>query len=76
VFYYVFQQKGSKMEILDMKEACEFLRVSKPSLYKYIRSGEIPAFKMGRVWRFDKGLLDGWVKNKVQQDTQARSAKE
>jgi len=61
------------MEVLNMQEACNFLRVAKPTLYKYIRSGQIPAFKMGRVWRFHKQSLEGWIKAKVEHDTHARS---
>jgi len=63
------------MEVLNMDEACQYLRVAKPTLYKYIRTGQIPAFKMGRVWKFDRDTLEGWVKNQVQKDTQARSEK-
>lgn len=64
------------MEVLNLEEACQFLRVAKPTLYRYIRSGQIPAFKMGRVWRFHKESLDKWVRTQVEQDTLARSAKE
>ena len=64
------------MEVLNMEEACKFLRVAKPTLYKYIRTGQVPAYKMGRVWRFHKEMLEVWVKAQVQKDTEARSAKE
>lgn len=63
------------MEVLDLNEACKFLKIAKPTLYKYIRRGDIPAFKMGRVWRFHRESLDVWVKNRVQEDTQARSVR-
>lgn len=61
------------MEVLNLDEACQFLRIAKPTLYKYIRKGQIPAFKMGRVWRFHKESLELWVKDRVQKDTQALS---
>jgi excisionase family DNA binding protein len=60
-------------EILNIQEACTFLRIAKPTLYKYIRSGEIPAFKMGRVWRFHKASLDEWIKTRMREHTEARS---
>jgi excisionase family DNA binding protein len=60
------------MEVLNMQEACKFLRVAKPTLYKYIRTGKIPAFKMGRVWRFHRESLEVWVRAQVQTATQAR----
>lgn len=64
------------MEVLNLEEACQYLRVAKPTLYRYIRRGEIPAFKMGRVWRFHKELLELWVKSRVENDTKAHSTKE
>lgn len=63
------------MEVLDMQGACEFLKIAKPTLYKYIRTGQIPAFKVGRIWRFHRESLDTWVKGRVNEDTQARSRK-
>ena len=31
------------MEILDMEGACEFLKLAKPTLYKFIRNGADPS---------------------------------
>lgn len=67
--------KVGKMEVLNADEACQYLKIAKVTLYKYIRKGRIPAFKMGRVWKFHKESLDNWVKGRVQEDTQARSEK-
>ena len=64
------------MEVLNLEEACQYLRIAKPTLYKYIRKGQIPAFKMGRVWRFHKESLEQWVRDRVQIDTKALSDKE
>lgn len=63
------------MEVLDLEGACEFLKIAKPTLYKYVRTGQIPAFKVGRIWRFHKESLDTWVRGRVSEDTQARSKK-
>lgn len=63
------------MEVLDMEGACEFLKIAKPTLYKHIRTGQIPAFKVGRMWRFHRESLDSWVKGRISEDTHARSTK-
>ena len=65
-----------EMEVLNIEEACQYLRIAKVTLYKYIRRGEIPAFKVGRVWRFHKESLEQWVRDRVQIDTKALSDKE
>ena len=62
-------------EILGFEEACQFLKLAKPTLYGYLRRGEIPAFKMGRMWKFHKESLDQWIKDKVEADTSVRKAK-
>lgn len=63
------------MEVLNIEEACKFLKVAKPTLYNYVRAGKVPCFKLGRVWRFHKEALDTWVRSCVSQETEARSGK-
>ena len=60
-------------EILTVQEVCDYLRIAKPTLYRYVRSGDLPGFKMGKIWKFHKHSIDQWVQDKVTQDTQARS---
>lgn len=62
-------------EVLSFEEACQFLKLAKPTLYNYVRRGDVPAFKMGRVWKFHKESLDQWLKEKVKEDTKTRSQK-
>ncbi len=52
---------GGAPEVMDIYAAAEYLRVSRGTLYKSIRAGEVPAFKLGRGWRFRKALLDRWM---------------
>lgn len=60
-------------DILDIDQACEFLKLSKPMIYKCVRTGRIPAFKVGKVWRFDRETLHEWAKKRISADTEARS---
>lgn len=60
-------------EILTLDEVCSFLRVSRPTAYRYVRSGGLPAFKMGKAWKFNRTALVHWVNTRTQQDTEARS---
>ena len=56
-------------DILSVPEACKFLRVHRNTLYKLIRDGELPAFRLmqGGRWRFRKRDLEQWL-----EDCQAR----
>lgn len=60
-------------EILTVQEVCNYLRIAKPTLYRYVRSGALPGFKMGKIWKFHKHSIDQWIQNRVTQDTLARS---
>ena len=51
-------------EVLDIRQASEYLGFSGDSLYRYASEGFIPAFKLGNRWRFKKSLLDAWMDEK------------
>jgi PAS domain S-box-containing protein/excisionase family DNA binding protein len=53
-------------ELMTTKEASEYLKLSYMTLYKLAQQGEIPAYKLGGHWRFNKTVLDSWFANKSQ----------
>lgn len=63
-------------EVLDAEEACEYLKIARVTLYKYVRSGQIPATKLGRIWRFQKSALDRWMSDRIKDDTNQRASRE
>jgi excisionase family DNA binding protein len=48
-------------EVMDIRQASEYLGISGDTLYRYASEGFIPAFKLGNRWRFKKDLLDTWM---------------
>ena len=48
-------------EVMDIRQASDYLGISPDTLYKYASEGFIPAFKLGNRWRFKRSLLDGWM---------------
>jgi excisionase family DNA binding protein len=48
-------------EVMDIREASEYLGVSREALYRFIHAQRIPAFKLGNRWRFKKTVLDRWM---------------
>ncbi len=48
-------------EVMDIRQASEYLGISGDTLYRYASEGLIPAFKLGNRWRFKKSLLDAWM---------------
>ena len=51
-------------EVMDIRQASEYLGVSGDTLYRYASDGFVPAFKLGNRWRFKKSLLDSWMDEK------------
>ena len=48
-------------EVMDIRQASDYLGVSPDTLYKYASEGFVPAFKLGNRWRFKRSRLDEWM---------------
>ena len=57
------QLKENISDILSVPEACRFLSVHRNTLYKLIRAGELPAFRLitGGHWKFRRSELSEWL---------------
>ena len=51
-------------EVMNIRQASEYLGVSPDTLYKYLSENKIPAFKLGNRWKFKKALLDRLMESK------------
>jgi excisionase family DNA binding protein len=51
-------------EVMDIRQASDYLGISGDTLYRYASEGFVPAFKLGNRWRFRKSLLDAWMDEK------------
>jgi excisionase family DNA binding protein len=51
-------------EVMDIRQAAEYLGISGDTLYRYASEGFVPAFKLGNRWRFKRSLLDAWMVEK------------
>ncbi|MBR4791137.1 MAG: PTS sugar transporter subunit IIA [Treponema sp.] len=52
-------------DILTIEEVAKYLRVSDRTVYDWAQKGEIPAGKIGTVWRFKKSEVENWVNAKL-----------
>ncbi|MBP5568672.1 MAG: PTS sugar transporter subunit IIA [Treponema sp.] len=48
-------------DILTIEEVSKYLRISDRTVYDWAQKGEIPAGKIGTVWRFKKSEIERWV---------------
>ncbi len=49
-------------KIMTTKEVSEYLKLHEITICKYAAQGKIPAIRIGGVWRFDKDIIDRWIK--------------
>jgi len=47
--------------ILTVPEVCEYLHVSQATIYRLLRRKNLPAFRIGKNWRFNVGDLERWI---------------
>jgi excisionase family DNA binding protein len=48
-------------EVMDIRQASDYLGISPDTLYKYAADDFVPAFKLGNRWRFKRSRLDEWM---------------
>ena len=59
------------MEVLTTKETCVLLKTKRLTLYKLVKSGELPAFRMGRAWKFERASIEAWIRRKMEENHKA-----
>ena len=55
----------SKDELLTAAETCRYLKIAPRTLYRYIQERRMPAFKLGKEWRFVRSDLEQWFRRRV-----------
>lgn len=46
-----------------LEETAEYLGVTKDTIRNWIKKTDIPAHKIGRLWKFKLSEVDSWVKS-------------
>ncbi len=46
--------------VLSIREVADYLRISVTTIYRLLKKGLLPAFKLGSDWRFNVEDIDRW----------------
>lgn len=46
---------------LSVGDICNYLGVSNDTVYRWIEKQDMPAHRVGRLWKFKKEQVDAWV---------------
>jgi excisionase family DNA binding protein len=60
-------------KILTIVEVSDFLRLHPTTVYRLVRKGQLPAFKIGGGWRVNTKDLDRWCVAKSEACTPGRT---
>ncbi len=58
-------------KVMTVNELSDYLRVHRSTIYRLLKKGEIPGFKIGSDWRFNVEAIDQW---RLQQGSQVLEA--
>ncbi|HXZ87529.1 MAG TPA: helix-turn-helix domain-containing protein [Candidatus Binataceae bacterium] len=47
-------------KVLTVSELSEYLRVHRSTIYRLLKKGQLPGFKIGSDWRFNVEAIDEW----------------
>lgn len=50
--------------LMSVENMCEYLGISRDTIYKWIEEKGLPAYRLGRLWKFKAGEVDEWVKKR------------
>jgi excisionase family DNA binding protein len=53
-------------KVITVNELAVYLHVHRSTLYRLLKNGQLPAFKIGSDWRFNVEAIDRW---RMQQPT-------
>ena len=55
-------------------EIADHLGIKRDTVYKWISERQMPGYKIGRLWKFDRKEVDAWVKSGAASEEGALSA--
>jgi excisionase family DNA binding protein len=55
----------SETNVLTVHDVAEYLRLSEAKVYRMAREGRVPAFRLGKSWRFRKDSIDDWMLREI-----------
>ena len=50
-----------KDKLLSVNDICEYLGIGRDTVYKWIKAQNLPAYRIGRFWKFRKTEVDKWL---------------
>ena len=59
--------------VMSVKEVGKYLQIHQSTVYRLLKKGTIPAFRVGSDWRFRKCDIDAWIALLARGELKART---
>lgn len=57
--------------VMSVRECADYLQVHPSTVYRLLKRGTIPGFRVGSDWRFRKADMDAWLQLLARGDVKA-----
>jgi excisionase family DNA binding protein len=58
---YIKEKEAMITPVLTVNDLCDYLKVHPSTIYRMIKTGELPAFRIGSDWRFNVEEIGQWL---------------
>jgi excisionase family DNA binding protein len=48
-------------QLMTLKDVAEYARLAEKTVSRFAQTGQLPAIKVGRQWRFERAAVDNWL---------------
>ncbi len=56
--------QNSYAEIITIDELCDMLMIGRTTAYRLLKSNEVKAFKIGKVWKVSRASVEHYIKER------------
>ena len=54
------KQMKIESNVMTLAEVADYLRCHPSTIYRLMKAGDLPGFKVGSDWRFNRASIDQW----------------
>jgi excisionase family DNA binding protein len=58
--------------ILTIAELSEYLQIHRTTIYRMLREGRLPGFRIGSDWRFSLEAIEQWLRDQIKTEIEGR----
>jgi excisionase family DNA binding protein len=60
---------NTRVRFLTLPELSEYLRIHKSTIYRMLKEGKLPGFRVGSEWRFHLDAIEQWQRDQMKDNT-------